>query len=55
MPEARVWLRGNDLLVAPCEDGADVDRLRRDLLDVVPPHALVYDARQRAYRTLPAA
>jgi superfamily II DNA or RNA helicase len=47
---ARVWLRGNDLLVAP-ESSDEASALRADLLTVVPADELVYDARLGAYRT----
>ena len=49
---ARVWLRGNDLLVAPDSEDAGV-ALRTELLGAVPGEALVYDTRLGAYRTLP--
>ena len=56
---ARVWLRGNDLLIAAPEhrDGEPEDRsyLRDTLSDVVPATALLYDARLQAYRTLPSS
>ncbi|HEU5316988.1 MAG TPA: DEAD/DEAH box helicase [Chloroflexota bacterium] len=56
MPRARVWLRGNDLLIAPADaDGGDADRLRAELLDVVTARELLYDSRLGAYRTLPAS
>ena len=49
-----MWLRGNDLLVAP-EAGGDAASLRADLLEVVPGGELVFDGRLGAYRTLPHA
>ena len=48
---ARLWLRGNDLLVAP-EDSDQAPALRADLLAVLPGDEVVYDARLGAYRTL---
>ena len=51
---ARLWLRGNDLLVAP-GDEADAGNLRANLLAVVQGSELVYDQRLKAYRTLPHA
>jgi superfamily II DNA or RNA helicase len=51
---ARLWLRGNDLLVAPASE-AEAAHLRAELLAVVPGSELLYDVRQGAYRTLPHA
>ena len=48
---ARIWLRGNDLLIAP-ESEATSAALRSDLLAAVPGEELVYDARRGAFRTL---
>lgn len=53
----RVSVRGNDLLIAPqgAPTAEETQTLRRQLLQVVPSTALLYDPRLGAYRTLPAA
>ena len=48
---ARVWLRGNDLLIAP-ESSDQQGDLRAELLAAVPADELVFDAHLGAYRTL---
>ncbi|HXI19052.1 MAG TPA: DEAD/DEAH box helicase [Chloroflexota bacterium] len=53
---ARIWLRGNDLLVSSVAEDRDQDAaLRGELVAVVPGGELVYDQRLGAYRTLPSS
>ena len=54
---ARVWLRGNDLLIAPLAPHSEpqTSELRAELAGVVPPNELLFDERLGAYRTLPHA
>src|SRR5687767_11418356 len=54
---ARLWLRGNDLLIATAAPASEAQTaaLRSELASVVPPSELLFDQRLGAYRTLPHA